>query len=440
MRLRVLSECIFGRAKARPYEIGAQCRDALLRVRRVWRLWAALIFLAACTPAPLPTPTVAPTRPPPTSPPPTATSFPTLLLTPTTQPTPVLVVDPDARTPLPGVPSVVTLSTDGSVVTLGQFALHGVRPALVAQNPADPNEFAVVNEAGLPFIVGDYAAQEVERTGMTMFTRFHYQITSAGENDKRVVQAEWSSGGQLALLIDGDKNLDDGVWLWNPDQRRGQQVLRECWHPAICENIVQDQLTAWEAMEFAWSPGGDSLLIRLNLTHEDRQGYVIAPMDDINPGALPPVLRYEYANWSLGGHDIIVSGRGLEREQIIGRIGRDGQPRAQLSVETLGYARAAHAADFGGLIYALAARERRGDSWLLIDQWGRELTEPFTGVERVEWSPDHSALLVESEARRWLVFLPRGASFDRLIPAGVRDITDQVSGAADIRWTVQPPG
>lgn len=398
-----------------------------MSVRHCWR-FLAFLLVAACTPAPPPTPTVAPTRPPPT-----ATPFPT--------PTPpTLIIDPDAPTPLPGVPSVVTLSTDGSVVTLGQFALRGVRPALVAQNPSNPNNYAVVNEAGLPFIVEDYEAGVIERTGMTMFTRFHYQLTSAGENDKPVVQADWSSRGLLALLIDGDKNLDDGVWLWNPATRQGQQVLRECWHPAICENIVQNQLTAWEALEFAWSPQGDALLIRLNMMHEDRQGYVIAPVDAVNPGALPPVLRYDYANWSTSGEDIIVSGRGLEREQMIGRIGRDGQPRARLRLEALDFARAAYAADFDGLIYALASRERRGGEWVLIDQWGRELTEPFEGVTHVEWSPDHSALLVEADVRRWLVFLPRDAAFNRLIPAEVRDITDQVSGAADIRWTVQPPG
>lgn len=332
--------------------------------------------------------------------------------------------------PASGVYSIS--SVGGSLVTLGQFNLGSFQPVLFAQNPSNPNEYAVVNDVGQIFLVPNYANQTVEPLTMTNFTVFHYQITSIADNDKPIKKMQWSGDGTLAMLIDGDKNLDDGVWIWSPDiPNSNRQLVRECWHPAICENIVGKRgLTEWEVSDFEWSPDSGAVLVMIHIPYEGRESFVIAERYGTNPGWLPPLYRFDYATWAPDSQNVIVSGRAPDGSPVFGRVNRYNETIVTANMANFGFYWTQNAAEYQGRIYGLAARGGYGTPLQLIDEFGRELTPPIAAnPERVEWSPDNSAVLIVATAggirRHWIVSLPGGE---------VREITGEVGNARSVQW------
>lgn len=412
------------------------------------------------TPSPIPTatqlPTETPTLPPTNTPIPptfTPTFLPTATLALPTEPpttTPQTIIMATAG-PVATVPEVFptsavivegfspsspgsgryTLSPDGGAVALGEFNLN-FPTVLYAQNPANPNQYAVVNPTGQIFFVYDYANQRLDRVGMTNFTRFHYQITSRADNDKPITKMEWSRDGTLAMLIDGDQNLDDGVWIWSPSLGTFFQMLRECWHPAICENIMNKQgMDDWEARDLKWSPDSGAVLIEISITHEGRNAWVITERSRPDPGNVPPLNRYDYATWSLNSQFIVVSGRGPDGTVVYGRVSRDGVRTAITPISAVGFNWIQDAVEFDGKIYAFASRNGMGDALQLIDEFGTEITPPmFTNPQRISWGPGNRACLVVSGGRYYLIFLPTGE---------VREITGEMANAYSVEWVATPP-
>jgi hypothetical protein len=357
-------------------------------------------------------------------------------------PTPIAVTAVAAvpnRPPAPALPApngstrLVGLSTDGSGVGVSGVEIGDPNQwSLFVQNPANPNQFVVVNTAGLPYFVDDYNRRSIDRVGMTNYTEFHYQVSSRADNDKPVSVMRFAADGTLALLIDGDKNLDDGVWMYAPDYGLTQQVLRECWHPAICENVYDyEGLGEWEAVDLAWSPDSRALLIMLDLPREGRRAYVVVERRGADPTVVPPAHRYDYASWSPDSQRIIVSGRSPDGSIMMGWIGRDGRGARTVNMRSLGYNWVRDAVEYNGRIYGFASREGAGGTLVLVDEAGRALTGALgSNPERISWSPDNSAaLLVFNQGRRRYFVV----NLDERV---VEEITSRVANANTIDWVV----
>lgn len=387
-------------------------------------------YLTPATIRPLPTSTALPP------------STPRLILPTSIPATPVpataVAFAPD-RPPAPPLPAVnastrmVGLSTDG-----GGIGVNGVEIgdpnqwSLFAQNPANPNQFMVVNGAGLPFVVDDYLRRSVNRVGMTNYTEFHYQVSSRADNDKPVTVMRFAPDGTLALLIDGDKNLDDGVWMYSPAYDLSQQLLRECWHPAICENVYDyEGLGEWEAVDLAWSPDSSAVLIMLNLPREGRRAYVVVERREANPTVVPPAHRYDYATWSPDSQRVIVSGRSPDGSIIMGWLNRSGGGARTVNMRALGFNWTQDAVEYNGRIYGFASRQGSGGALYLVDEAGSVLTGALgSSVERISWSPDNSAaLLVFNQGRRRYFVV----NLDERV---VEEITSRVANANTIDWVV----
>jgi hypothetical protein len=323
------------------------------------------------------------------------------------------------------------LSTNGGGITLSGVDIGGNGGAwrTFAQNPANPYEFVVVNDVGLPFVAADFRSNAVNRLGMTNFTQFHYQIGSEVDNDKPVRMLSYAPDGTLGLLIDGDKNLDDGVWMYSPITGVADQLLRECWHPAICENVYDyEGLAQWEAIDFAWSPDSGAVLIQLDLPREGRTAWVVAERSDDDHNYVPPARRYDYATWSPDSQRIVVSGRAPDGSIVVGWLARDGRDARTLNMRNLGFNWTQDAVEYNGRIYALASQGGRNGSLLLVDEAGNILTGALgSNPDRVSWSPDNSAVLLVFGGRHIIVNIAAGT---------VEDISAQVGNARSIDWVL----
>jgi hypothetical protein len=142
------------------------------------------------------------------------------------------------------------------------------------------------------------------------------------------------------------------------------------------------------------------------------------------------VYEYEYGSWSNDGNRILVSGSGPDGNVYIGWINRDG------SFSELVFA----ARDAGlwvqnavqrpdGSIVTLGAPFSEGGPGApmrIYTSNGLPLTGPIGSgpPQRVEWSPDRSAVLIISGGRVYLADLN----------GTVADITDEVGGVQAINW------
>jgi hypothetical protein len=139
------------------------------------------------------------------------------------------------------------------------------------------------------------------------------------------------------------------------------------------------------------------------------------------------VLRYEYGSWERNGSRILVSGRGPDDNVYIGWVNPDGSFSELVFAARdagLWVQDAVQRAD--GAVVALGSPAGRDSAQAIYDSSGRALTAPIGSgpPERVAWSPDGSAVLVQAGGRVYLA----------TVTGDIADITEQVAGARAINW------
>ncbi|MEM6281343.1 MAG: SH3 domain-containing protein [Chloroflexota bacterium] len=213
----------------------------------------------------------------------------------------------------------VSVPVDPAVVNTG--GIDNVQ--LYAQNPANPDEFTVVNPVGQIYFGN---SSGLDRTGgREPFTEFHYQINNRADNNAPVTAIEYADSGRLAFIIEGDSINVDGVWTL-ADGRFPFQLLRDCPrenHPG-CMTVLSEgrDVFRWVSREVKWQPGSDpqSLIVVMDLPDEGRRGIAVVFIPNRDPQRLPPFYRYDSANWSPDGTSIIVSGLDPSRNPVIARL------------------------------------------------------------------------------------------------------------------------
>ncbi len=327
------------------------------------------------------------------------------------------------------------LSSTGSGVDFSVFS-PGFDVDTFAQNPANPNQYAAVNGAGQLFFIGDYANHQTDRVHLDIFTDFTYQVTKREDNDAAVERVIWSPNGQyMAFIIRGGKVNKDGVWYYSPASG-GNQILRDCPPQAGCDTTAnrgqEGRPAQYQSLNVHWSPDSTALLIELYLPEEGRRAFGISNGLATDPSIMPPVIRYDYANWSGDGQRVVVSGRAPDGQHVVlGTVDRNGVNEQLTDMGALGWSWIQDGIDSGNRFVALGSHNGPDSPQQLVDQNGNALSNPIGGSkpERVDWSPDHKAVLVvttEGGGRRYWVA--------RVGEQRPREITGQVANALSVEW------
>ena len=372
--------------------------------------------------------------------------------TPTPQPTVALIVTlPPIVTALPPPPPPVVvpltniqtrafaLSTNGGISSTGFNLLNDT--TLFARNPVDPNLYATTDSTGNLYLTGVNGAGAY-RPDMSPFSQFY--APSRDENDSYVSAIAWSPDGRyLAFIVAGRKVAKDGVWFFQPGQFPPIQLMVDCPTPgfvgcSITSNPTNPDL--WQSVILRWSPQSDAILMNLRLPGEGRDGIAVLPVsfNERARDVRPPIFRYDFGIWSADGSRILVSGHGEDGHVFVGWINRDGSFSevvydAEANGLWMGFANPSR----NGPIYALGAPGDRGgprEPLRIYNMSGVALTNPIGEgfPQRVEWSPDGSAVFVQSNGRQYIAN----------INGDVREITGQVAGTRAVNWVDGglPPG
>lgn len=360
--------------------------------------------------------------------------------TPTIQPTVALIVS--LAPTLEGFPtlppfevgnpqtSAFALSTNGGIVGTTFSLLNDT--VLFERNPVDPSIYVTTDSTGNMYLTG-VNGSGAYRPDMSPFSQF-IPLTRE-DNNAFVPTAKWSPNGQyLAFIVAGRKLANDGVWFFQPGSTPPTQLLVDC--PStnfpgcgIVSNPFDPNL--WESQELRWAPTSDAILVRVTLPEESRSGLIVLPLNQ-SYNTRPGVFRYEFGSWALDGSRLLVSGRSPDQHVYVGWLNRDGS-FSELVYDSeanglwMGFANQAQ----NGQIFALGAPGDRGgprEALRIYNMAGQPITQPIGTLfpERVEWSPDGSAVFVQSEGRQYIANLN----------GDIREITGQVSGTRAINWVI----
>ena len=386
----------------------------------------------------------------------TTPRFATIAVTPLNVPaTPTLLPTPELETINTAAPPEINfdpstrsfaISTDGGLLNTSAFSLPG-GAASFARNPVDPNRYATVDTSGLLYLVNDFAGGG--RNRMT-FSPFGPDVPpSAEQNNANVVQVAWSpDGNYLGFLIDTDSDdytqndfPNDGVWYLEPQRVTETdptyQVLRDC-PPELGCNIVQreGEPYRYRSLSFEWNYQSNGMLITIQLPEENRQAFIIVSVPGQDPNVRPPVYRYDFASWSQDGNSIIVSGANPAGTVGVWRVDRSGGQEQLLfngSANGLWVQNAVERPD--GQVVMLGSTGGPTGVMTLYDVNGNALSQPIGSAapERVDWSPDRSAVLLvirEGDLRRYYIVQATGDA---------REITAAVAGALAVEWVQGAP-
>ncbi len=355
--------------------------------------------------------------------------------------TPLLeATPPTLPTSLPGIEPVnpqiraFALSTEGGIVGGGFGLLND--SVLFERNPVNSAQYAVTDQSGLLYFTG-VNGQNASRVDVSPFSEF--LPFSPEENNAYVADISWSpDGSYLAFLVNADSSSEvanDGVWFFQPGSFPPIQLLVDCPkqdHPG-CQIVQNPQgPDLWQSLALEWSPQSNALLVQTYLPSENRLGLTVVETS-FNPAVRdvrPPVVRYDYGSWSNDGQRILVSGTAPDGNIYIGWMNPD------TSFSELVFA----ARDAGlwvqnaverpdGSIITLGAPLSEGGrdaAQRIYDSNGQPLTTTIGSArpDRVEWSPDRSAVLVVAGGRQYVA----------RINGEVTDITDNVRGAQALNW------
>jgi WD40 repeat protein len=374
-------------------------------------------------PGPLPSPTVTPL-------------IPTLL--PVGAP-PVIVTVPGPNERMFIIPETIgyTLSSGDGVIGIGRFTLENFTTELLAQNPANPNQYIVVNDIGQMRFISDYANNMIVQVSIPIFTQFTYAVSRREENNTAVSAVEWSPDGTLAFIVDGDRENFDGVWVWTPPQSY-LQAIRDCPPEPGCQTVLETSgLGQWESRALDWSPDSEKLLVTLNLPDQGRGALIVVDRRVSNPERIPgPVLYFDSGSWSADGSRIVVSGRTFDGTVVLGSVLPDGSSPDLTDMGVYGFTWTQDAVEANGQIFALGSRNGPGSAQSIISRSGEEVVGPIGEAppERVTWSPDGRAVLVityDGQVRRYYI-----ASIDRRT---VLEISEYVANGVALSWVSGEP-
>ncbi|MBZ0286859.1 MAG: SH3 domain-containing protein, partial [Anaerolineae bacterium] len=357
---------------------------------------------------------------------PSATAQPLPTRTPLNLPT-IQPIDPQIR--------AFALTTEGGIAR-GGFPL--LRDAtLFERNPVNPAQYAVTDSSGQLYFTG-VNGENAARVDVSPFSEF--MAFSPEENTALVRDIAWSPDGRyLAFLVDSERSAEqanDGVWFFQPGVMPPNQLIVDCPRPdhpgcTITSNPLGPDL--WQSVALEWSPESNALLVQTYLPSEDRLSLTVirTTFSDNVRDARPPVIRYDYGSWSNDGRRILVSGAAPDGNIYLAWINPDDPNQIEVVFVSrdagLWTQNAVQRPD--GSIVTLGAPFSEGGSdgaQRIYTSGGQPLTGPIgTGKpERVEWSPDRSAVLVVQGGRMYLA----------TIAGEVTDITDEVAGAQAINW------
>jgi hypothetical protein len=301
-----------------------------------------------------------------------------------------------------------------------------------AQNPANPNRYSVIDSAGMLYITdtGGANAYRIEQGPYTQFP-----ASSREGNNAAAISSVWSPDGRyLAFIVSARQQPSDGVWYFQPGDFAPLQLVVDCPSEGFIGcNIVRppDRFRLWESREVHWSPDSETLLINVNLPGEGRRGLLVQPITRFERirDERPPVLLYDYGTWASDGR-ILASGRNPDGVGVVAFLNRDGSVNQQVfnpAASGLWMGWAVQRPD--GSVVALGAPGDAGGPRAPIaiyDMNGNALTGAITGgfPQRVSWSPDRRAVLVESDGRQYVA----------TIDGQITEITGQTGGRA-VNWT-----
>jgi hypothetical protein len=305
-----------------------------------------------------------------------------------------------------------------------------------ARNPLDPSRMAAVDSRGLLYLFfGGLAAEDGARVRVSPFVDF--EPASAETNQARVRQVSWSPDGQyLAFLVDAEADDRDGVWVaYAPPGgiQYASQIFRECPAAIACTVDRSSGLATYNSVHFEWNNTSSAIIISLTLADVGQRAFTIVRLNN-DPARFPPIYRYGDASWSWDGSRVLVSGvvedgragllwvdlatGGVQQLLDSGASGlwlQDAVERPNGQIVALG--------SFGGAQTAMS----------LFNDVGTALTGQIGNAppNRVAWSPDRSAVLVEVNdgVQRYYV-----AGVD----GSVREITASVAGALAVEWINEP--
>lgn len=326
---------------------------------------------------------------------------------------------------VPGTRAFALTASGG--VQLGAFDLfEGVE--LFERNPINPQEYAATNSVGsLIWVINGSV------NGLTISPFMSFSPLSREENTALVRDVDWSNDGRLAFITDGDRNADDGVWVFTPGLNAPVQLMHDCHqpgHPGCFLTNWPGPPDIWDSLSLDWSPDNTMILVSLELPDQPHPGYlVISALQDKTQR--PRIVEHEFASWSIDGSNrVLVSGRAPDENNYVAWMNADGDPNS-LSLILNGTGSGLwlqHAVQrFDGSIVMLGSPNGRESAMRIYDQFGNALTNTIGdgAPQRVEWSPDRSAVLVVVNSRVYLA---------RVGDPNPQDITDQVAGARAINW------
>ncbi|NWF69720.1 MAG: hypothetical protein HXY40_11610 [Chloroflexi bacterium] len=276
-----------------------------------------------------------------------------------------------------------------------------------SQNPANLNRFALIDTSGLLYLtdVGGGNALRIDSGPYTQFLPNDRQTNNAAAE-----LALWSPNGQrLAFIISGRINANDGVWYVEPGVFGPLQLLVDCPFQGFtgCDIVTEpDAYGVWQSRELYWSADSNTLLINVNLPDNGRRALVvmgITQFDRVRDNR-PPLLLYDYGTWGSDGR-ILASGRDPNGAIVVAWINTNG------TLSEMVYAASANRLWMGwaverlnGEVVALGAPGAGGTAVAIYDMEGEALTAPIGDgfPQRVEWSPDRDAVLIEVNGRRYV--------------------------------------
>lgn len=278
----------------------------------------------------------------------------------------------------------------------------GVGAELYARNPANPDEYTVVTGSGVIFRGSAEGVAQV--ANREPFTEFHYQIQSRDQNNAAVVDITYGDQGWLAFIVRSNDNIavnNDGAWFIK--NGAAFQLLRDCPREghAGCQTVLGEGRDVWRWTTHAikWRPNStENVLIVLNLPEEGRRGFVIQATNWYRLDVLPPLYRYDSANWSADGSRVLISGRDPGGQHVIGWLDPE---TGEINIFFNGSAAGVYVQDAierpNGAILAFAA-STPGGAVRLVDGGGRTISGQVgtSPPEMIEWNYARDAALVQT--------------------------------------------
>ncbi len=326
----------------------------------------------------------------------------------------------------PDFVKVIVHTSDGtSTSALIAAAAEGAEAFI--PNPTDPGQFVTVDGFGTFTLWTNNQGQGLPAP----FTPF--APADRASNDKLVVNAAWTPDGKtLAVVLDNAdrKSAEDGVYWWEIGVTGANQIMHNCRPGAVnCNFFVSSDNTPgnWYATSAAWSPNGETLLVRAYMDGYGYDGFMLLSRSS-DRTQRPPFCPYEFSEWTPDGTGIVVSGRDLNNLPTLGVIAADDcaefEPAATWG--TAWYTRNGVMRPDGSLV-ALGRVGAGEGAFKLIDGDGNELSQEigFSTPIEVRWNASANVVYVRNEDGRAYV-----ASID----GGISEVTDLVAGVKMAAW------